>query len=500
MADPGPTPASFPRRVWLLALGAVAVRALGAATLQVVAADGSRYLWMSRLLLEGRWGEALAVPPVTHPLYPLMVAFGQAVTGNALLSALAVSSILGGLAVLPLYRLAARAWNDRTAFTAGLLYAVLPSLVDLHADAMLEGTFMCFFFTAMALGWSSLERKSWERAALAGAAMAAAWLTRPEGAYLPMLFALACVLRRSRFAMAALALAGAVALVLAMPYAFYIRKQTGKFGISANAFSAGIVGLLTGETKATGYEVNEKTAQEYGEYRDIYRYGKVGGPIFTLSKTVSRNLFHILVPFLLVGFWFLRSEDFRAGPAAYLLVAAGGYFIPPVLAFAAGTPFSHRYILIPCVLVLPVAAIGLLKAGAWARRREALPAFLVLLCGTMAVRDVLPHRKDKIGWKLAGLAIREKLGPDRKILAMSHPITFYAQGEYIDFPGDVPFEDLRRTVKERGVSAIAIHAGEFRYFKEDLRKHLDDTYPLLGEYPSPAPKHVSPVRVYIMSP
>lgn len=500
MADPGPAPAPFPRRVWLLALGAVAVRAAGAATLQVVAPDGSRYLWMARLFLEGRWGEALAVPPITHPLYPLLAALGRAVTGSWLLPALAISVLLGGLAVLPLYRLAARAWGDRPAFIAGLLYAVLPSAVELQADVMLEGAFMLFFFTAMDLGWSALERRSWERALLAGAAAAAAWLTRPEGAYLPLLFALSCALRPSRFAPAALALAGAAALVLAMPYAFYVRRQTGKFGISANAFSTGILDVVAGKAKSSGYAVNEKTAREYGEYRDILRFGKVGGPIVTLSKAASRNLFYALVPFVLLGFAFLRPPDFRAGPALYLLAAAGGYFIPPVLAFAAGTPFSHRYILIPCVLLLPVAALGLLKAAEWSRRREALPAFLALACGTMAVRDVLPQRRDKIGWKLAGLAIREKLGPDRKILAMSHPITFYAEGEYVEFPGDVPFEDFRRAVKERGVSAIAIHADEFRYFKEDLRKRLDETYPLLGEYPSsPRPK-VSPVRVYLAPP
>jgi 4-amino-4-deoxy-L-arabinose transferase-like glycosyltransferase len=428
------------------------------------------------------------------------VALGRAVTGGWLLPALAVSSLLGGLSVLPLYRLAARAWGDRAAFIAGLLDAVLPPVVDLHADVMLEGTFMFFFFGAMAAGWSALERKSWERAILAGAAIAAAWLTRPEGAYLPLLFALAGLLRRSRFAPAALGLAGATTLVLAMPYAFYVRRQTGKFGISANAFSSGILDVVTGKAKMSGYAVDDRTAQEYGEYRDILRHGKVGGPIVTLSKAATRNLFYILVPFVLVGFAFLRTPDFRAGPASYLLAAAGGYFIPPVLAFAAGTPFSHRYILVSCVLVLPVAAVGLLKAGEWARRREALPAFLVLVCGVMAVRDVLPRRRDKIGWKLAGQAIRERLGPGRKILAMFHPITFYAEGEYVDFPGDVPFEDFRRTATDRGVSAIAIHAAEFRYFKEDFRKRLDETYPLLGEYPSPAPQGMSPVRIYLTPP
>ena len=300
--------------------------------------------------------------------------------------------------------------------------------------------------------------------------------------------------------MAALGLAGAAALVLAMPYAFFIRQHTGKFGISASPFSSGIVGLFTGKTKAVGYDVNEQTAQEFSEYRDIQKFGRVGGPAVTLSKAVVGNLFYVLVPFLLLGFAFLRTQDFRAGPAAYLLFGAGGYFIPPVLAFVAGTPFSHRYILVSCVLVLPVAAVGLLKAGEWARRREALPAFLVLVCGVMAVRDVLPRRRDKIGWKLAGLAIREKLGPDRKILAMSHPITFYAQGEWVGFPGDVPFDNLRQMLKEQGISAIALHSAQFRFFKEDLRKRLDETFTLLGEYPSSPGKGVSPVRVYLTPP
>jgi 4-amino-4-deoxy-L-arabinose transferase-like glycosyltransferase len=484
------------RRLWLLLGGAVAVRAASAATLAVVAPDGARNLRMARLILEGDWNQALTLYPITHPLYPILVAPFSAHPGTALAAACALSAVLGGLAVLPFYFLCRRAWNDRVAAVASLLYALLPSVVELHGDAMLEGAFMFFFFAAMALGWSALEEKSWERAVLAGASTALAWLTRPEGIYLPILLVLACLLRPGRFAPAAAALALATAWVLALPYQGFVKAQTGAFGASASPFSAGILGLVTGKTPARGYQVDEKSAAEFAEYRDIQRYGRVGGPVVTLSKAVLKIHFYVIAPFVLLGFGFLKSQDMRWGPCLYLLAAVGGYFLPAILAFVAGTPFSHRYILVPCVLLLPVAALGLLKAAEWARHRHALPAFLALVCLGMAVRDVTPRRRDKIGMKLAGQTILRELGPDRKILAMSRPIEFYARGQFVEFLPGATFADVERLAEAGAIDAVALQVSDFRNVESGMEECLERRFRRVGEYPSPARKGQTPVRLY----
>jgi len=480
-----------------MAGGAVAVRAVSALTLAVVAPDGARNLRMARLILQGEWTQALTLYPVTHPLYAVLIAPTADREGASLAVACAISAVLGGLAVLPLFFLVRATWNDRVATVAAVLYTFLPSVVELHCDAMLEGAFFFFFFFSMAAGWSALERRSWERAVLAGASAACAWLTRPEGAYLIPLFGLACLLRWSRFVAVALPAALLPALVLALPYATFVKAQTGRYAVSASPFSAGILGLFTGETKATGYSVDAKTAEEFSEYRDISRFGKVGGPIVTVAKSISKNLFHVLVQFVLIGFAFLRTQEFRAPPGLYLLAGAVGYFLPAALAFVAGTPFSHRYILVPCVLLLAPAAVGLLRAAAWLRHPRALVALLGVIALAMAVRDVRFKRDEKAGLKLAGRALLGELGPHRRILAMSRQVEFYARGVFVEFLPRATFADVEKLVVEKRISAIALFESDFRNVEPGMQDRLGQAYRRLGTYAGAGKRDPSPVVVYL---
>jgi 4-amino-4-deoxy-L-arabinose transferase-like glycosyltransferase len=464
-----------------LAVLAVAVRITAALTLVVVAQDGARNLRMSRLILEGRWLDALTLYPITHPLYPMMVAIGEALTGTPLFCACAISAVLGGLAVVPLHHLARSAWNERVAGLAGLLYAFLPAAVELHGDAMLEGAFFFFFLSSMALVDSALEKASWPRAALSGVAAAAAWLTRPEGAYLVPLILLACLLRRGRFALPAAALALVPAAVLALPYQGFIKAQTGRYGVSASPFSAGILGLFSGKTAVTGYQVDAKSAEEFGEYRDIARFGPVGGPLVSVGRALLKNLYYLPALAVLLGFARLRTQDPKPRPVLYLLAGAGGYLLPACLAFLAGTPFSHRYILLTTVLLLPVGALGFLALES---RPRVLAGLLVALCAVMAVRDVRLKRADKLPLKTAGTAIRERLGKDRRILAMSRQLEYYARGEYVEFLPGATFEDVKKLVDAGKVDVIAADLDDFRNVAPGLRDRLDAAYPLMEQFSS----------------
>ena len=485
------------RKLWGLVLAAVAIRAAAALMAVVIFPDGSRYVRMAQQMGQSRFGEALAENTLTHPLYPLLIVLGDAFLHNRILVGALLSAVLGGLAVLPLFFLFRDAWNDRVAGIAGLFYAFLPVLVELHSEVMLEGTFMFFFFSTMALGMSALERRSWEGAILTGVCAAAAWLTRPEGIYLPLLFGLACTIRRSRFAPVAFVLFLATAFLVAWPYLSFIRAKTGHWGITANEYSSGVVGLFTGKTAAAGFQVNEQSAAEYSEYKDIALYGSIGGPVMTLSKSILKILYYGLAPFLLLGFWFVRWPGIRWGPALHLFAGALGYFIPPVLAFVAGTPYSYRYILVPCILVLPVAAIGLPKAAEWSRRREALPVALAVLCLAMSARLMRFRRADRIGLKQAGLAIREKLGEGRRILGWSRPVETYALGEFVDPVTGLTAADLDRTVREKKVEVLALYLTDLRFCEKGFLEHVDKSYALFGEFPSPPVKGATPVRVYV---
>ncbi len=486
------------RRLWFLAAGAMVLRAAAAATTFVISHDGSRYLRMARLLGEGRFGEALGVYPQNPPLYPLLIAMGDAVTGSDLFAASFFSVVLGGLAVLPLHAMVRAAWGERVADVTALLYLFLPSVATIHGEVMLEGTFMFFFFSSMSLAWSALERKSWEQALLAGACATLAWLARPEGMYLPALLILAVLLKPSRFALAAAGLYLATAFLIAYPYMVFIKTHTGRWALSASPFASDIMGLFTGKTSATGYVVTDQSAAEFDEYRHIRDYGRVGGPAIYLARTLAKNLFYVLVPFLLIGFCFLRPPpEGRWGPAVYILAAAAGYFLPAVFAFVAGTPFSHRYILPTCVLLLPVAAIGLFKAGGWTRHEKALPVFLVILCAAMMFPILKPKRADKTGIKTAGRAILDNLGSDRRILSMPRTPEYYARGEWFGLSAGTTPEQLARQVEEDRIDVIVFSLSERRKFPPGWAEAVEKRYRLLGEYPQPSGDDA--VRVYVTS-
>ena len=72
----------MPRNAWLLALGAIALRAAAALTVVVLDSDGARDLRMAELLEQGRFAEALTVPPPTPPLHAFLSALSDLAIGN----------------------------------------------------------------------------------------------------------------------------------------------------------------------------------------------------------------------------------------------------------------------------------------------------------------------------------------------------------------------------------------------------------------------------------
>jgi len=386
--------------------------------------------------------------------------------------------VLGGLALWPLYSMARRAWDDRVATVAAALYAFLPAVVDFQIEPMTEGTFMFFFFSAMAVGWSALEETSWEKTVAAAGCAALAWLTRPEGIYLLPLFLAAALMRFSRFTPVALGIFLVVWTVLAFPYLSFIHAQTGRWQVSLSPVPGMIRDLLTG-ARPPGME-----GGDYDEYRVVKQHGMIlGGARHLSAYFFGKVLFYGLGPFIVLGLFRLKPSEGQRRLAAFLLLAAVGYLAPIALSFIAATPFSHRFLLVPASLLLPVAAVGLARAAEWTRRREALPLFVAALCVAMAVRDFRPRRADKIGMKEAGLAIRNTLGPGKRIFSTNIQIPFYAQSEYVDVPEDA-------------VDAYAFTLADLRRWEPGLEEKVREKHPLLGEFPSPPRKDALTVRVY----
>jgi 4-amino-4-deoxy-L-arabinose transferase-like glycosyltransferase len=411
--------------------------------------------------------------------------------GNILVAGVAVSVVLGGLAVLPLHAMARRVWDERVATVAGLLYALLPAAVDVHAEPMTEGTFLFFFLSAAWMGWRGLEERSWEMTAVAAGASALAWLSRPEGIYLLPLFLLAAVLRFSRFSVPAVAVFAAVWLVLAFPYLCFIHGETGHWRLSLSPIPVLITKYLGGE------RVVGLAEQEFEPYRSVARYGVVlGGGKFLFAHFFGKALFYVLGPFLVIGLARPRPGDGQRPLLAYGWLAAAGYMVPIVLSFAASTPFSHRFLLAPVAFLLPTIAAGVVRAADWTRRPRALPLLAGALCLAMAAWDARVRRAEKIGVKEAGEAILQSLGPGRRLYTTNRAAEFYARAEHVEAPIFVSLDDVEKLHPD----AIVICPRDLRATEDRVEERLAERHPRMGEFPSPPQTGTHPVRVYLGTP
>jgi hypothetical protein len=111
----------------------------------------------------------------------------------------------------------------------------------------------------------------------------------------------------------------------------------------------------------------------------------------------------------------------------------------------------------------------------------------------MAVRDLRPRRTDKIGFKEAGVAILNTLGPGKRVFATNPQIEFYAKSDYAPLPEGATPEGSR-------YDAFAFCASELRRWEPRLEERIRERHEFFGEFPSPPRKDALPVRVYLAKP
>lgn len=168
----------------LLALAALALRLPGLFSQPVVLTEGTTTITIARNLLAGRGFAGIlgTVEPFVPPLYPLLIAALTPLSGDAILSARLIS-LLAGVALVPAtYLLAARLFDRRAGFAAGLLVAGASLLIEYSSLEWSETLYALLLTLGLAWGWQAI-RVGGRRSALgAGLCLGLAYLTRVEGA------------------------------------------------------------------------------------------------------------------------------------------------------------------------------------------------------------------------------------------------------------------------------------------------------------------------------
>jgi 4-amino-4-deoxy-L-arabinose transferase-like glycosyltransferase len=124
----------------------------------------------------GSGGGPTALRP---PAYPLALAGVYALSGDSIIAGRLLGALLGAIAVLLVYAIAARLWGSRAGFAAGALAAVYPPLVAVSLELFSENLYLVGLLGAVLLVLIAREdpgRLRW--AAAAGAVAGVALLTR----------------------------------------------------------------------------------------------------------------------------------------------------------------------------------------------------------------------------------------------------------------------------------------------------------------------------------
>jgi len=188
-AFPATLSRSQTRRLLLgLCLLTVALRALTAWRLAAVCDDAYYYQWVATMWEQGRTATALKYLNVN--VYPLIL-WGLKSAGLSWpLGGMLWGLVVSGLTVLPLFGLARRLFDDRTAAVSCFLFAVHPRLIFLSIEPIREPTFwLMFLLSAYWIHCFAKSSRGWPAAMAAGIALALAIHTRTEGwALLVLLF------------------------------------------------------------------------------------------------------------------------------------------------------------------------------------------------------------------------------------------------------------------------------------------------------------------------
>ncbi len=494
----------------ILALGA-SLRAVCVWRSENIARDGVRYVYMARHLTMRPTADAVRAFDY-HPGYSAAIALLARTTGAAwtpgwIRCGQWISVVAGVLTLLAVYYIAARTFRPGIGLAAAAMAAVSGAYVEVSANLISDAFALMAAAGAVAFALAALRalrEARWQAlgfAALSGTASALAYLTRPEG-LLSGVVALVLLLLPARLGargrlVQAFALVTLLAVTLAgiLPYAMTIDAFTQKKGLDDFVLSTPgplFVATLFGE---------DGFADAIRRAVDRLR-AAMGTPLAVLCL-------------IAVGGWLAAATPRfrRAGLLAprptpeglVVLLVPLGIMLPLVIALEyrqSGSYISSRHLLLPATFLMPLAGAGVLTLGqltavaagriGFALRAAPATAFWagVLAVGLLVQAFPVLH-EGKACFRQAGLALRERLGPDARILTNDVRVALHAEADPLQFGNGSPLpanaDALGVHSPQRLLACLQLAEGGSGYEAVALSDRLVRTHPTLADWPSLLP-------------
>lgn len=450
----------------------------------VISPDGVEYVAHARRLAAGDLANGMST--YWPPLYPALVAVASLVFRDAEFAGRFVSTVAGGLLVLPAHRLARLWYGRRAALVCAALVALHPLLVYYSTTLLTESTYTLIFTCAVVAGWSALKGTKARAYAFAGALFGACYLLKPEafGFVLLLLFMLAARRLLMRAGLLQTPVSNALALVAgfvaaASPQLLYIRWQTGTWFLSAKTSGH----LLQGARRAGGDAAVSYADGLPDAMTAFVRLAKAVRFEYEIFNLIFPTAFVLLVA---LGLFRRRWTRARAAREAYLLA-----FVAAALAGYAVTLPNIRFLAPLVPLLLCWVSKGTLELAAWARgtlarfdvssttparvRRFTAPLVVALLAASLVPLFVYLMRGDKwgdyCGQKRAGVWIREHANAPT-IMSTVPVAAFYAEGRNVAVNDNDDFDTLLSRARREGAQYVVVNERDFKLMGS-LRTLLD---------------------------
>jgi hypothetical protein len=441
----------------LLVALTVGLRAWQLTHTAVTARDSIGYIRIAWNLEHGSWPDVFRHSH-QHPAYSIAIRAMSVPVRQAIpdlaramqVSTQLVSALASVLLVIPLYFLGRELFAPNIAFWGVLLFQCLPSSGRIMADGLSEPLFLLFAATSLVLALRALRTGWFPGFALAGLASGAAYLTRPEGAFIAaatglVLLAQQLSVRWRRPWPAVLRSGTALSvglLLLAGPFMMVIgglSLKSSAHGVLTNTSAdslrapwlrsgAEIPTTVTSELFAMWWDkVSAIVAPEGAAARR-------GWGIRALGLCLAKGLFFVGVVPGLIGLWVFRDR-FRLLPGGpvLLLLAAALLLVLYRVAVLIGYLSDRHLILITMVACFWVVA-GTVVMGrwlaAWDRRPHAVTAWvtglLMLLCAGPALKSLPTLHAERTGFREAGRWLAKNAQPGDRVVDPYTWASYYA--------------------------------------------------------------------------
>ena len=482
--------------LFLLSLGYRILHFFLFANKLVASSDATTYITYARRFASGNFYGVLDT--YWSPLYPILVGIVTCFTDRLLLPAIIVSVITGSLAAPLTYYLVKQSYGQREAFIAGIIAVFFPYLLNSTFGLGTENPYLIWITGALILGWRGLISNSAKDYFFTGILVGLAYLTRPEaiGYLLFFIIIVFCkhlwqrnLLSRAWLTQISVLLLGFV--ILAAPYIFYLRSETGSWTVSGKTRKNFTAMNLVGNDDSDDEDDDD-------ESKSNPQFGKVV-PIKFLALQLRKvhEIFTELLPFFLIIFAALglfkeQWSKKRFKREIYLI----SFCFLTVIGYVVTVPLTrYFYVLLP--IFFGWIALGIVYFSEWFSEsvRVWLPKnlsdrsnykFIVILClififGYMFSVNFYV-RSARSDWRRAayeerdaGLWLKENGKPSAKILSITKRPVFYAEGIRLK-PNSKDTKEILSQIKENKIDYVIVSQRSFRQssFMEDLELILQN--------------------------